>query len=107
MGYRSVKIRSVANFLRTRTGIPDIAPAPGNTISAPYPYGFTVATEASLSKMARLVHDLPHTGIPAVIRYDGYIESVDDAWVIYRMSAAVKLMEAYYETNLDRFRKEA
>jgi hypothetical protein len=106
MGQRTVKVRSVANYLRTRTGIPDISPAPGNTISAPYPYGFTVATEASLSKMAGLVRDLPHAGIPAVVRYDGFIESVDDAWVIYRMSAAVKLMEAYYEANLDRFRKE-
>lgn len=99
MSARRDKGRAVANFIRTRTGIPEVVWLPDQSrIFSPYPYSFDISTIGSLSKHAEAVAALPTVGLPAVIRYDRHLESVDDAWITFRLAAGVKLLTAHYES---------
>jgi hypothetical protein len=93
---RTAKVASVANYLRTRTGMPFVRHGVGGKIEAPYPYDFTVFTQATLDHHAAAVRDLPTKGIPMLIRYDKRIESIDDAWVTMRLAAVIPLLIAHY-----------
>jgi hypothetical protein len=99
MSGRRDKGRAVANFLRTRTGIPEVTWLPDQSrIYAPHPYMFDVYTLGSLSKHAEAVAALPTVGMPAVVRYDRHLESLDDAWITFRLATGAKLLEAHYNS---------
>lgn len=100
--------RAVANYLRTRTGITEIRyDKASRGIDAPFPYGFTVATSRSLSHVAEKVAALPTKGLPAIIRYDLALPSIDDAWVIWRLAAVPQLLTAHYNSAEMAGRNEA
>lgn len=97
MSSRTDKGRSVANYLRTRTGIPSVRWVPSDGITVERPYSFALVSDRSLWRFSEAMRALPTTGLPMVVRYDAHIESVDDAWVAMRLAAAAPLLTLHYE----------
>ena len=79
---RADKTRAVTRFLTAYSGIPLISW--DNTslhLDSPQPYRFVVSTDATAWRFFAHVKDLPESGIPAVVRYDKYIDNINDAVV--------------------------
>lgn len=101
MGRREEKGRAVARYLTGRTGIPFIRWEQGRNIDAPYPYKITLVTEAKIEGFREALNT-PRSGLNIVVRYDGFIDNIDNAWVGMSLQDFVYLLQAHYESNKDR-----
>lgn len=99
MGRRSDKGRRVTRYLTGHTGIPLLRyDGLTNTIEAPAPYSISLITDAKWWRFGERVaatNDQP--GIPFVIRYDGYIDDIDNAIVGCNLRAFTQLLTKHYE----------
>lgn len=104
MGARDTKGKSIASFIRTRTGIPDVTwQSPDSRILLPYPLGFEVVTSRNADALRERVTGLPeHNGgeMHGVIRYDQWTPTPAQAWVIFRLDTATQLVRNYYDTAI-------
>ena len=97
---RKYKGNVIVRYLVSRTGIAGIQwSSELQDISSPAPYTFKATTNVKDDILWSRVKNLPRGGISAVIRYDKWIESVDDSIVSMRLSDFVKLLTAYEEVN--------
>lgn len=100
---RNDKGKAVARFLTASTGIPLLRyDYLNNIIEAPKPYDISLTTSGEwwrFGEHVRATHD--KTGIPFVVRYDKYIDGVDNAVVGCTLHTFTQLLEQY-ETNLRR-----
>lgn len=104
---RGDKTRAIVRYIVSRTGIPLISwDGMSSRISAPAPYGFDVVTDAATWRFFQYIRELPDNQLNAVVRYDKFIEHIDDAVVGMRLSTYVQLLEAHYKTIEDRIRNE-
>lgn len=100
MGTRRDKGKRVANLITGKTGlITEWEPRQGFLTERPY--GFTLASDRSLARHAALVNALPPEGMHAVIRFDGGMPGVHDAWITFRIDAGLELLAMH-----DKLRKE-
>jgi len=102
MGRREEKGRAVARYILGHSGIPSVSWEKGQNIEAPPPYRFHVTTSRSLDLFKRALEERIVGRINIVIRYDGDIPELEDAWVGMRLSEFVPLLQAHYEANRDR-----
>ena len=103
MGGKDVKVNAIRRYLTSRSGIPALYSESGsNLISGPPPYGFMTTTDAVSWRFFQFVKDLPEDSLHAVIRYDSYIDGVDNAIVGMRLSAYAKLLDVHYKSISDR-----
>lgn len=104
MGARDGKGKSLASFIRTRTGIPEVTWLSSQSrIELPYPLGFEVVTSRNATALRERVTALPeHNGhdIRGVIRLDQWTPTTAEAWVIYRLDTATQLIGNYYDTAI-------
>lgn len=100
---RSLKGKAIARYLTAHAGIPMLHfDGRDNLISAPHPYSIRVVTDAHwwrYSEYVRATND--QTGIPFVVRYDGYIDGPDHAIVGCNLRTFTELLENY-EKNMRR-----
>lgn len=97
MGRRRDKALVVTRYLTSHTGIP-LLRWNGYSIDAPAPYTIGVTTNALWERFGSQVketNDIP--GIPFVIRYDGYVDGVENALVGTSLKAFTELLTAHYE----------
>jgi hypothetical protein len=107
MTSKSEKGKRVTKYLTGRSAIPNLRyEAKSQEIEAPYPYSLTVTTDAAAWRFFHYVKELPHDKIAAVIRYDRYIDSVDEAVVAMKLEAFSTLLAAHYESISDRINTE-
>lgn len=100
---RSEKTRSVTRFLTGASGIPLISwDGSSLHLDAPAPYKFVVSTDATAWRFFAHVKDLPQDGIPAVIRYDKFLDNINDAVVGMKLPTFTTLLSAHYATISDR-----
>jgi hypothetical protein len=100
---RNDKGKSVARYLTGHAGIPMLRfDYETSIIEAPKPYSIRVATDAAWWRFGQYVKDTSEkSGIPFVVRFDGYINGVDQAVVGCTLSTFTQLLETY-ENNLRR-----
>lgn len=96
---KSTKGKAVARYLSANSGIPtlfyDIS---SDTIDGPPPFRFKVITDRNTTRFFRAIRE---EDIP-IIRYDRYIESIDEAYVGIKLSAFATILGAYYDSLRDR-----
>lgn len=100
MGVRRDKGKRIANLITGKTGLITEWDPRGGFITE-RPYGFTLSSDRSLLGHSRLVKTLPADGPHAVIRFDGDMDSVHDAWITFRIDVGLELLAMH-----DRLRKE-
>ncbi len=106
MGTRNDRGRALARYIQTRTGVPySLWDLRGGVIELPPPYGFSVITDRSLQRFSDTMRALPESGLPGVIRYDGDLRSIHEAWASFRLDHACVLIEAHANTIRDRLVK--
>lgn len=97
---RSDKGKALVRYITGHTGIPMLHfDGRDNSIAAPNPYSIKVITDTHwwrFSEQVRAAND--QSGIPFVIRYDGYIQGVDNAIVGTNLRSFAQLLEAYENT---------
>ena len=99
---RSYKGRVIAKFLTGVSGVPLLRWNPEtSTVDAPPPYYIKVTTDAASWRFWQAVRELP-VGPAVVIRYDNFIDGVEDAVVGMRLSTFASLLETHYNTISDR-----
>ena len=99
MGTRRDKGQRVARLITGKTGlITEWDPRQGFLTERPY--GFTLASDRSLARHAGLVKELPLEGMHAVVRFDGDMPGVHDAWITFRIDTGLELLAMH-----DRLRK--
>lgn len=103
MGRRSDKGRAIARYLTGRTGVPFIR-WENNGIAAPYPYVIHAITDMKIERFREALNK-PTQGLNIVVRYDGLINDLNDAWVGMRLDDFVVLMQAHYESIQDRIKE--
>lgn len=97
---RKDKGDKVARFLTGHAAIPGIRyEYEHSTLSLPWPYQAIVMTGAQHWRFMEAARDLPHDRIGAVIRYDKFVESIDEAVVGMRLDAYAQLLQVHYETT--------
>ena len=100
---RSDKGKAVTRYLGAASGIPLLFwDGNDSTIQAPYPYSARVSTDAATWRFFEYLREMPNNGVPFVIRYDKYLDSVADAIVGTRLSVFSGLLAAHYDTIRDR-----
>ena len=105
---RQDKNKAVARYLSAYSGIPLISwdgavtNLGASLLESPAPYTLNVSTDAVHWRFFANVKALPDRGIPAVIRYDKYIDHLEDAVVGMRLSTFTSLLSAHYGTISDR-----
>lgn len=98
---RAEKLSTVRRYLIAHTGIPNIQTV-GNssTLNAPWPYGFHVTTIRSNNMFVQQGNQLQISDtLNAVIRYDGAINTVDEALVLTNLNTYARLIHTHYETH--------
>jgi hypothetical protein len=99
---RSLKGSVIAKFLTGHTGIPFLRwNGETSTVDAPPPYFIKVTTDAASWRFFQAVKDCPD-GVSFVVRYDNFIDGIEDAVVGMRLSSFVSLLETHYNTIADR-----
>lgn len=100
---RSEKGKSIARYLTGHAGIPLLRFDYMNSIiEAPHPYDIRVVTDAKWWRWSEYVKETnDKQGIPFVVRYDGYINGVDQAIVGCNLRTFTQLLETY-EKNMRR-----
>lgn len=97
---RKEKGEKVARFLTGHAAIPGIRyDYEHSTLNLPWPYQAIVTTGAQHWRFMEAARNLPHDRIAAVIRYDNYVESIDEAVVGMRLDTYAQLMQVHYETT--------
>jgi hypothetical protein len=100
---RADKGRAVARFLMSRSGIPMISwDTEIKDIAAPTPYYFSVTTDAENWRFWKHMKELPDDRIAAVIRYDKYLDSINNAVAGVPLPTLTRLLACHYETIHDR-----
>jgi hypothetical protein len=105
MGRREEKGRAVARYILGQTGIPFVSWVKGENIEAPFPYRFNLITAASVQRFAEAMKKNV-TGLNIVIRYDGFIDDIEQAWVAMPLRDAIVLLKAHHDTIQDRINTE-
>lgn len=100
MGRRTDKGRRIARLITGKTGLITEWVMPQGLVTE-RPYGFTLASDRSLSRHSMLVSALPHDSLHAVIRFDGDMETIHDAWITFRIDAGLELLALH-----DKIRRE-
>lgn len=100
---RNDKGKAVARYITGHAGIPLLRfDYESSTIDAPTPYNIRVVTDAKWWRWSEYVKATnSKTGVPFVVRYDGYINGVDEAIVGCNLRTFTQLLETY-ENNLRR-----
>lgn len=97
MGRRRDKALAVTRYLTGTTGIPFIR-WDGVRIEAPSPYGIEIVTDAVWDRFGSKVRATSEqVGIPFVIRYDGYVDGVENAIVGTNLKAFAQLLHNYHQ----------
>lgn len=102
MGFRDEKGKAIARYILGHTGIPTLAWTRGGNMEAPPPYRIRVVTDRSLDRFRLTLEERTSGRLNIVVRYDGDIPELEDAWVGMRLSDFVQLLQAHYEANRDR-----
>ena len=93
MGRRRDKALAVSRYITATTGIPFIR-WNGTSIDAPDPYRIELITDAMWWRFGEKLREATDTvGIPVVIRYDGYVDGVENAIVGTTLKAFTELMK--------------
>jgi hypothetical protein len=99
MGVRRDKGKAVTRYLTGSTGIPSLHwEGMGNSIEAPSPYVIDLTTARKLENW----HEILRTegpGIRIAIRYDGSLDSVEQAWVGLSLRDFAPMLKAHYESR--------
>lgn len=104
---RTNKGKSVARYLTGHSGIPNLSYDPSaQEVKAPYPYSLALTTDATAWRFFHYVKELDEKSISAVIRYDKYLESVDQAVVAMKLGGFATILGAHYETMHDRISQQ-
>lgn len=99
MGVRRDKGKAVARYLTGRTGIPSLHWAGvDNSIDAPAPYVIDLTTSRKLQNWHDSIRE-EGQGIRIAIRYDGSMDSVEQAWVGISLRDFAPLLQAHYESR--------
>ena len=101
MGLRADKGRAIVRYLLGHTGIPALRWTP-NGVESPPPYNITILTAARMEDWRIAMNARPKSGINIVVRYDGYVDGLENAWVGMRLSEFVPLLKLHYDDNQDR-----
>ena len=103
MSGRADKTRAVSRYLTAYSEIPLISwDGHSNVLDSPAPYRFVVSTDATSFRFFAGVKDLPSTGISAVIRYDKFLDNIEDAVIGMKLPTFTSLLSAHYGTISDR-----
>ncbi len=90
----------VARYVTGHAAIPGISyEYDTSDLTAPFPYRLKVTTGAQHWRFMEAVAQMPQSSIGAVIRYDKYIDTVDQAVVGIQLEAFCRLLKAHYETT--------
>lgn len=103
MSPRNDKGKAVTRYLTGHAGIPMLS-WDGSTsrIDAPAPYAIQVMTDTKTWRFFEAIKEFPSTGLPFVVRYDKYLETVDQAVVGLRLSTFSAILSAHYTSIADR-----
>ncbi len=96
---RTDKGRAISRYITAATGIPLLSyDRDTSKIVGPPPYAFLVTTDAAGWRFFKAIResDLP------VVRYDGYVDSVEDAYVAMKLSHFTQLLAIHYNSMQDR-----
>lgn len=101
---RKDKGERIIRYITGNSGIPGISyQYEANAVNAPYPYKLGVTTAAQNWRFMQAVRELPHDRIGGIVRYDGYVQTVDEAVVGMRLDTFCQLLAVHYETIRERF----
>ena len=104
---RADKGRAVTRYLGAASGIPLLHwDGATSMVEAPYPYWGKVVTDAATWRFFEYLKEMPDNGVPFVIRYDKFLDSVADAVVGTRLSTFAGLLGTHYDTIRDRAKGE-
>lgn len=97
---RGEKVKAIARYLRSHTGIPLIFDMPHeNRLEAPSDYGFYVTTDGSLQRFWAAGYATEREKIDVVIRFDNRLQQVDDSLVLMRLDTFTRLLTAYHNSK--------
>lgn len=97
MGRRRDKALAVTRYLTGTTGIPFIR-WDGVRIESPSPYLIELTTDSVWDRFGSKVRATnEQLGIPFVIRYDGYVDGVENAIVGTNLKAFTQLLHNYHQ----------
>lgn len=97
---RGEKVRAIARYLTSRTGITPIHDVPhSNTLETPPAYAVMVTTDGSLQRFWATGYALERDLISFAVRFDNRLQQVDDSLVLMRLDNFVKLLAAYHESK--------
>ena len=95
VGKRRDKGLAVARYLTGETGIPLISWTTDG-LDCPHPFKFKLLTEATNWKYWQAANALdPKDDMSVIIRYDGYMESIDDALVTMKIQTFTRLISEW------------
>ncbi len=104
---RKSKMLSIVRYIVSRTGIPLINwDGKSNRIDFPYPYSMEAITDTATWRFFETIRNLPHNGLSFAVRYDKYVDTVDEAIVGMRLSTFIVLLSSHYDTISDRIGNE-
>lgn len=95
---RGDKGKAVARYLTGHTGIPGLRfDGVQSIVEAPRPYSIDVVTDAKWTRFGDKVKATSNvSGLPFVVRYDAYIDSVDTAIVGCNLHTFSVLLHRYH-----------
>lgn len=100
MGARRDKMRAVTRYLTAHTGIPLISwDGSSALLDVPWPYAIIVSTDAKVQRWREALGLLPRNRMRASIRYDKWIDDIDDAEVVLPLSDYVRLLHTHYHNQ--------